>query len=126
MHQCARTARAKGRRIGANAADVETRLAGDFAVEFAFGFDHADHVHGLPQGTVRHAMEIAQGAVATGLAAAVTLLDGFDIIRGHVGAVLGVSVNEGLFDLGGQRLLVAFERQHVVTARLSLPKIRPL
>ena len=40
----------------------------------------------------------------------------FNIIRGHVGAVLGVSVNEGLFDLGGQRLLVALERQYVVTA----------
>ena len=34
--------------IGADAADVETRLRGDLAVDLAARLDHADHVHRLP------------------------------------------------------------------------------
>ena len=103
-------------RTGADATDEIPGFNRDLAVDLAVRFDHADHVHRLPQFAARYAGEITQGAVATGLKTAMSTLDGLQELRVDTVILPGIGIDERLLDLAGQRFLVALERQHVIAA----------
>jgi hypothetical protein len=103
-------------RIRADTADEVAGLRRALAVDLAGGFDHADHVHTLPQRVSRDTGQIGQGAVAPRLYPPMSAFDGLEEVGLHVGVIARIGVDERLLDLGGERLLVAFERKHVVAA----------